>query len=70
MVQRSKEKRRIGGDNTTNILIIVKHVYQDPHNPHEQMIELGNVDFAWRYALFRSLIDEGKDFSVEYKREG
>lgn len=50
------------------VKIVVKHYYQDPHNPSLQTM-IVNADYPTMYALFNSLIDSHKDFSVELTKE-
>lgn len=49
--------------------IKIFHVYQDPLNPDEQIIN-AEADYATMYAFFKALIDSGKDFDIEYYRQG
>lgn len=48
--------------------ITVYHVYQDIHNPTEQVIE-ESADYGMRYALFMALLDSGKNFKVDILKE-
>ena len=45
-------------------LVKIKHVYQDPHNPDIQTVEM-DCDYATAYAFFKALIDSMEDFSIE-----
>ena len=43
--------------------IVIEHVYQEPHSPHYQTIEI-SADYAALYAFFMALLEIKKDFKV------